>query len=286
MADFRDPELRVQFNPRHENAHNQVLQSFGEEGLVGVLLLLLPFGLATVGARRALRQRGQDLAPRQWPAAVGLSVVPMALLLNLQVGHALLENSVAYLVAVLLASAAALGTGHGIAKARTRRSRRAVPAVAVAALLGLAPALWAERPPLEGFSFGCFPWVEWPQSSPDRLLSTDARWLQAWGAGTRFKVQLRDGRPIRYREALSIDVDIDGVRAVEDFHPPRPALDATGIPVGVMRVDVPAGVGEGDLIEMRLRTTPPYAETMHYGTGRPWFGPSMGTPFFTTPARR
>lgn len=283
LADFRDADLRVQFNPRHENAHNQVLQSFAEEGALGVVLLLVPFGLATLGARAGLRRRRGEPGARDWPAVAGLMVVPPALLLNLQVGHALLENSVAYIVAILFGAAVAQGGGTG-RPLPARVGRRGWVAAGAVFVVGLAPALWAPRPPLAGFAFGCFPWVEWPHSAPDRLLSPDARWLQVWGNGPRLKVQLRDGRPSFYSEPLSIDVWLDGELAVAGWHPPRPAPGAQSIPVGILRVDGPAGVREGDLVEVRLVTTPAYAESLHYGTGRPWIGPRMGTPFFRVSA--
>lgn len=291
MADFRDPDRKVQFNPRHENAHNQVLHSFGEEGAAGVVLLLVPFVLATLGARCRLKRRrrgtrGEDPDPqapdaRQWPILVGLAVVPAALFVNLQVGHSLLENSVAYLVALIFGAAIAQGVKLAESPTAPRAiAPRAWSLGALVGLVGFAPAVWSERPALEDFAFGCFPWTEWPQGPPDRLLGYDARWLQTWGNGPRMKVRLRDGRPNLEREPLDIDVWIDGELVIEDWNPPRPSPTATQMPTGLLRVDAPPGVVEGDLVEVRLVASPIYATTLHYDTGRPWIGPRMGTPFF------
>ncbi|QDU66976.1 O-antigen ligase family protein [Engelhardtia mirabilis] len=284
MVDFRDPERRVQFNPLHENAHNQVLQSFAEEGAVGVVLLLMPFGLAIAGARRGLRRRRALDDDREWPVVAGLVVAPVALLINLQVGHALLEPSVAYIVAILFGAAASLGmdTGESSHDAATGRARR-WSAIAVVVLLGLSPALWTSRPPLAGFSFGCFPWVEWPGGQRDRLLGPDARWMQVWGDGPRIKMPVKDGRSALYTTPWFTDVELNGVRVVEDYQPPRKDPAVREFPSAILFAEAPEGIVEGDLVEVRVLTNPPYAESMHYDIGRPWFGLRIGTPFFRRP---
>ena len=298
MVDFRDPDRRVQFNPLHENAHNQVLQSFAEEGAVGVVLLLVPFGLAVAGARRSLRRRrdgaGEGGESREWPVAAGLVVAPAALLFNLQVGHALLEPSVAYIVAILFGATASLGMGTREPSGETpvpdvgdrlpwfRDPRRVVP-VAGIALLGIAPALWAPRPPLAGFSFGCFPWVEWPGGQRDRLLGPDARWIQVWGDGPRIKMPVKDGRSALYETPWFTDVWLNGELTTQDYQPPRKDPAVREYPTAILFAQAPDAFAEGELVEVRVVTDPPYAESMHYDIGRPWFGLRIGEPFFRRP---
>ncbi|MEO0651941.1 MAG: O-antigen ligase family protein, partial [Planctomycetota bacterium] len=279
FADYRDPELATLFNPLSENAHNQFLQVFAEEGLVGSLLFVGLFAAGALGVLRALRAcRGVD-SERAWLLA-GLAAGLGALTVNLQVGHSLLESSGALWGGALLGIC--LGCGAAAAPQCSPRVGRGPALAALAFALGLGGVWLQPRAELEDASYGAYPWVERAQLGPgaDRLLSTDARYFVRWGAGERMFLWVLDPRPFLFAERLRVTIDLDGQTVLDGFELSRPPDGLVDLESDLVKLDPPAGVREGDLIELRIRTAPVFSETFYGASGRDWIGPRVSAPIY------
>jgi hypothetical protein len=289
FPDYRDAELVTDFNPLHENAHNQWLQSFAEEGAVGVAWLTLLFVGAGYGAWRRVRlDRSREPATDSatlW-ASAGLATVPVVLAINLQVGHSLLELPVALWVGALLGCAWSAADRPEPALAPS--TRRPALAVAAAAVIGLLPAWFTPRPALEGFGFGAYPWVARTTTAAgrDRLLTPDARWIEVWGQGSRLVLAVLDPRPLLIPGTMTVTVSIDGQEVGTDLPLLRPADATAPLPTTLLKLDPPQPMRAGQRFELRLRTAPAYAETQHGASGRDWIGPRVSAPAFVDPRSR
>lgn len=299
MGDVHDPERGLPFNPVHENAHNQTLQWAAEEGLVGLVFAALLFGFAFVGlARLPSRARAEDSelfaagGRRAWAARAritALALFPAAfagVALNLQIGHSLLELGAAYPLALLAGLGLAVFARGGPPSGGPRLPAAAKPALAAAlVLMPLLARVGAERPAPEGVGLNCFPWVARPGAAPprDRIVGHRAVWWERWGEGSRGIFPARDPRPFHFTEPLLVDLYLNGepvLVAVELPRAPGPAEGAVG---RWLRFDRPEGVANGDLVEFRLVTRPPFTETLQFATGRERVGPRVGSTAYFDP---
>ncbi|MBI1379596.1 MAG: hypothetical protein GC161_00740 [Planctomycetaceae bacterium] len=289
LGDVHDPARQVAFNPRHENAHNQVLQWSAEEGLPGAALGLALFGLALVGSWRAT-SRARAGAPGLFDAeAFEAAAVPAALLglaLNVQLGHPLLELGAAYPIALLVGMGLA-GFAHGAPAAQVPRRFVLAGGMVLAVALPLVAAAVRERPPLPSALMGCFPWVERTGVPPrDRLLGDDARWMQTWGAGSRLLLPVRDVRDLRSAHdagPMRVDLYAGDTVLLRGVELPMAPNATEGAPVLLLKADAPAGVRPGDLVELRLVVSPPFAETLQFSTGRVRIGVRAAQAAFVDP---
>ena len=294
LGDVHDPARKVAFNPRHENAHNQVLQWSAEEGLPGAALGAVLFGLALLGGWRAA-SRARAGAPGLFDAesfeAAAVPASLAAIALNVQLGHPLLELGAAYPIALMAGiglAGFAHGVGHGVGP-KARHGRRWVlgAGLTVALLVPLVAAFVRERPPLETAVLGCFPWVERVGAPPrDRLLADDARWMQPWGAGSRLLLPVRDVRDLGSAleaGAMVVDLYAGGVPLLRGVELPMAASSTVGAPVLLLKADAPQGVNPGDLVELRLVVSPPFAETLQFSTGRVRIGVRAAQAAFVDP---
>ena len=264
LPEHHDPTDPGWFNPRSENAHSQYLQVYAEEGLAGLALGLVVLGAAlVVGLRRGLGRAGEpaglDDARRALdPVALAGAAGLVGLGLNLVLGHGLLDPATAFLVAV--------PTGWLLAGAGgpAPRPRATGLAAAAALVLALAPlALPGGRRPLAptAWTLGCYAWDFLPGQAPDRArtLAPDARWLEVWGAGDVLKLPVRDVRDPRFPGRITLDLWVDGERMIEGRVLPHNGLeelardpDLPVNPLAFLRVERPAHVAPGDLVELRL----------------------------------
>ncbi len=279
MEQYRDAALRTDFNPLSENGHNQFLQAFAEEGAIGALGFAAVFALASAGAWARLRLLRVEDRAEAWLVA-GVAVVPVALFVNLQVGHSLLETSPA------IWAGAALGLGAGLVPPREgqRRARLARPALlwTAAALLGASGLLWQERVGQERTSLGAYPWIprQGPGPGADRLLATDARFFVRWGEGDRMLLAVLDPRPFMFEEPMRLTIELDRQPALSGAVLSRPPDASAPLPGDLLKLDRPPHVSPGDLVEVRVRSEPLFSEAFYGSTGRDWIGPRIGRPVF------
>ena len=260
LGEHHDPAAPGWFNPRNENAHSQYLQWLGEEGWVGLGLGLLLFVGALLGGLR--RQSGLSLA-----GSAGLC----GLALTLVVGHALLVSSVALLfaglVGWLLAGGSMTRVPDEAAGSAGRRPWLAPTAAGLAFGLAFLPLLLpgGSRPlPLADYTFGCYPWDFLPGDGPKRARSVgpDARWFLEWRSSDVLKIPIRDVRDPRFEELVRVTLAVNGKVVVQDKllpHQNRAELAAdpmlTANRETFLRIERPAGVSPGDLVELRLTSS-------------------------------
>jgi len=291
LPDYHDPEAGGSFNPLQENAHNQYLQWAAEEGLVGAALGIGLILLALFAGLRAMRAAELDGADQ--PERLGLCIFTAALAglaFNLLVGHALLVPAVAGVFAVVLGVIVASASRVLVASDAERRWPRFAAGWLLFIPIAAAPALAVERPTLESYHVGCFPWLWQPQpdSGPafSRLLGPDARWIERWGEGTRMVLFAKSITAPEVGDDQRLDVYINDELVLEDFRLPRRELDEPLNPIVVLKLDAPAGVSPGDLVEVRVICDPPFAESVTGGHSQAIWGPRVWTPTYKNPGRR
>ncbi len=295
MAEHHDPAAEGWFNPLHENAHSQYLQVLAEEGWVGLGLFVAVLALALMGARLS---RGAQATPKRtenpiWRigGVAGLAAVA----LNLAAGHALLMPSVAVLFAGLLGWL--LAGPAELTKARARGKGLLLVATCAGFTISLTP-LWlpgGHRPlPLADMTLGCYPWEWQPDQSPNRarVVSGDARWFQVWGKGSTMKIPVRDVRDSFFENSqeLSLSVKVPGVAQttppIRLVLPHSSGLDtAVGPekevnPVAYFKVDAPAGIREGDLVELHLQASSTFNGSRLFSLDYRQVAARMWPPFF------
>lgn len=267
MAEFRDPTLAVEFNPSHENAHNQFLQSFAEEGLVGLGLLLALWAAAAWSAARAAAPRAAaagepDPAERWARAALGAGLIGLAF--NSLASHSLLETTPGLLFGALLGLALA-GLPDGPLPARSY-PLRLLPALAAA--LALLPAR-LPKPALEGYSFGCFPWVERGPgpAARDRLLAPEAWWCERPPAGARLVWLVKDVRSWRFTEPLRADLLLEGRPLIQGAEIARPAVGKPN-PATYLKAELPADLPRERPLLWRVDAQPTWTNSLQFESGR------------------
>jgi hypothetical protein len=282
MAEFRDPDRPVEFNPFHENAHNQFLQSFAEEGLLGTGLLVLLFGAAIVGAasvakpprfapsNQADSSVGSPDSQERWLAA-GLAAGLSGLLLNSLASHSLLETTPGLLFGV------ALGSSLGLAsRANLQGDRRSTiqlkPATRWVPALGLL-ALWPAQiapPALESYTFGCYPWFPRPNTAAgrDRLLAPEAWWYEQPPPGERLVWLVKDVRSWQFTEILAAELSADGLTLLQNASVEHTQNPGTPNPVSYLKADFPAGLDRSRPNLWRLKVQPVWTNTLQFESGR------------------
>ena len=268
MAEFRDPTRAVEFNPTHENAHNQFLQSFAEEGLFGLGLLGALWGLAALCAARAAGPRQAPGEPsadaERWvQAALGAGLIGLAF--NSLASHSLLETTPGLLFG------ACLGVGLARAPAGPQGPRGSALrlAPALAGLLALLPAR-LPKPPLEGYSFGCFPWIERGSAADarDRLLAPEAWWCERPPAGARLVWLVKDVRSWRFTERLTARLFVEGSALIEGLEIARSPAPGRPNPPTYLKADLPAELPRDRPALWRLDVSPTWTNSLQFETGR------------------
>ncbi len=274
LEDYRDPEAEVAFNPVNENAHNQFLQWMAEEGAgatPGLALWLLSLGGAIAVLRRRPLERG---------VAAALPAGLLGLTLNLQIGHSLLEQAPAYLAGGLLGLGLA-GWSRGDERARADdadadRPRPAPWLVAVPALAAVA--FWAAprgpRPSLAATQFDVYAWIERPERSwgRDRVLGPDARWHAVWGETDTLLLMLSDLRPFIFDDERTLDVYLNGELLADDVPIKHTTRRNAGNPPTFVKLERPASIARGELFELRVVTSEPFAAAFYYDSDRNLLG--------------
>ena len=291
LPDYHDPEAGGSFNPLQENAHNQYLQWAAEEGLVGAALgvgLILLALLAGLRAMRAAELDGSDQPERLELCIFTAALAGLAF--NLLVGHALLVPAVAGIFAVVLGVIVASASRVLVASEVERRWPRFAAGWLLFIPIGAVPAFAGERATLESYQVGCFPWLWQPQSDGgpafSRLLGPDARWIERWGEGSRMVMFAKSITAPEVGDEQRLDVTINDELVLEDFRLPRKGPDEPLNPIVVLKLDAPAGVEPGDLVEVRVECDLPFAESVTGGHSQAIWGPRVWTPTYKNPGRR
>lgn len=294
LPDYHDPNAEGHFNPLQENAHNQYLQWAAEDGLVGaglgasIFLLALCVGAFAVGGRASKSPKPIGIADR-----LGLCVMTAALAglsFNLLVGHALLIPTVAGLFAVVVGLVVASAARVLDSRTAIRRWPRFAASWLLLIPIGAASAMTGERTPLHAFQVDCFPWLWQPQVTEapviSRLLGPDARWIERWGNGSRMVMLVKSIVAPHYGENQHLDVYVNDQLVVEGFALPRKSETEAANPIVVLKVDAPAGVVAGDLVQVRIVCDRPYAESSAGGHSQSMWGPRVWPPTFKNPSGR
>jgi O-antigen ligase len=259
LGEHHDPHAGGWFNPRNENAHSQYLQWYAEEGWVGVLLGVMMLAGAILGGLR-----------RQSRLSLAGSAAICGLALNLVVGHALLVSSVALLfagiVGWLFAGGAMTRVPDEAAESAGRRPYLAPAAAGLAFALALLPLALpgGRRPlPLAEATLGCYPWDWSPGDGPKRAraMAPEARWFQVWKQGDVMKIPVADVRDPLFQPSFRLNLSVNGKMVLEDWPLPhrtraelaaKPSLAPN--PQAYFRIERPAGVVDGDLVELHLES--------------------------------
>ena len=280
LGAYRDTTRDFAFNPAVENAHSQPLQIAAEEGLLGLLASLLVCVLAVVHLVRRLPDAKGD--ERAFALAVlgGL----LGCFLNLQLGHSLLEPSVAHVFGVCLG--AALGLGGGRDAQLERLDRRGAIALAILFLVALLPHLFREPRPLIGQRQGLFPEIRREETGrADRLTAVRARWIVRWGAGGSMILEARDIQPVTDvgERVLTLEAHAlnNGAEPTTVAKPLGRMLDRRqGNPSTFLRLRAPEGVVEGDLVEIRSAVDRVWFPSSAHATSRDALGARVFDPVF------